>query len=82
MHKYNFFSIVVEPCEEGGYFASCSLLQGCHAEGETYGEAIDNIHDVIKLHLEIRKKKGDIVPLIQVKESTNMNFQVPLPVEV
>jgi predicted RNase H-like HicB family nuclease len=57
----SFFSIVIEPCEEGGYFASCPVLQGCHAEGETYGEAIDNIHDVIKVHLLLRKKHKELV---------------------
>ena len=42
------YPVVIEPHEEGGYFAYCPLLQGCHAEGETYGEALDNIRDVIK----------------------------------
>lgn len=65
MEKLNknasFYSIVIEPCEGGGYFASCPVLQGCHAEGETYGEAIDNIHDVIKVHLLLRKKHKELV---------------------
>jgi len=50
------YPIHIEPCEEGGYFAHCPTLQGCHAEGETLGEVIDNIHDVIKVHVELRKK--------------------------
>ena len=57
MHKntqnFSFYSVIVEPCEEGGYFAHCPLLQGCHAEGETYREAIDNIYDVIQAHMEL-----------------------------
>jgi len=55
-----FYPINIEPCEEGGYFAECPLLQGCHAEGETYGEVIDNIHDVIKEHVKLRKQYLEI----------------------
>jgi predicted RNase H-like HicB family nuclease len=27
------------------------VLQGCHAEGESYAEVIENIEDVIKAHI-------------------------------
>jgi predicted RNase H-like HicB family nuclease len=57
--KLTLYQIVVEPCEEGGYFASCPPLQGCHAEGESFGEAVDNLRDVIKAHFEIRQAKGN-----------------------
>lgn len=55
MKNINFFPIIIEPNDEEGFFASCSTLQGCHAEGKTYGEAIENIQDVIKIHIEARK---------------------------
>lgn len=42
--------------EEGEYFVECALLQWCHAEGETIGEAISNIQDVIRIHKECRKE--------------------------
>lgn len=45
--------IVVEH-DKDGYFAACPSLQGCYSQGETYEEAIANIHDAIKLHLEDR----------------------------
>jgi predicted RNase H-like HicB family nuclease len=78
--KLTLYQIVVEPCEEGGYFASCPLLQGCHAEGKTFGEAIDNLKDVIKAHLEIRQAKGEIIPFVEMKSSEKINFQIPVPV--
>ena len=28
------FTVIVEPCEEGGYFAQCPAFQGCHVEGK------------------------------------------------
>ena len=30
----------VEECEEGGYYAECPAIPGCHVEGETYEETI------------------------------------------
>lgn len=57
--KYKIFPIVLEPMEEGGYFAHTEVLQGIHVEGGTIGETIDNIKDIIEKHIEIRKKYGD-----------------------
>ena len=45
MKKY-LLKVEVEPLEEGGYLASCPDLQGCHAEGDTVAEALENIEDV------------------------------------
>lgn len=45
--------IVIEH-DEDGYFANCPALQGCYSQGETYEEALANIQDAIKLHLEDR----------------------------
>ena len=47
------FSIIIEKDEEG-YFASCPELQGCYSQGDTYEEAIENIKDAIRLHIEDR----------------------------
>jgi predicted RNase H-like HicB family nuclease len=80
--KLTLFQIVIEPCEEGGYFAYCPLLQGCHAEGETFGEVIDNLKDVIKAHLEIRKGKGEIISSVEIKPSHKINFQISVPVGI
>lgn len=75
-----FYPVVIEPLEEGGYFAECPILQGCHAEGASYGETIDNIRDVIKVHLELRKKHKDIIPFIRVKKQSDVGIQIPVPI--
>ncbi|MEK7134455.1 MAG: type II toxin-antitoxin system HicB family antitoxin [Patescibacteria group bacterium] len=84
MEKLNtstsFYSIVIEACEEGGYFAYCPILQGCHAEGKTYGEVIDHIRDVIKVHLALRKKHKELISFIKVKNRSDINIQIPVPV--
>ena len=43
--------VIVEK-DEDGYFAYCPLLQGRYTQGETYEEAIDNLYDAIRLHIE------------------------------
>jgi len=76
------YSVVIEPCEEGGFFAFCPVLQGCHAEGETYAEVIENIEDVIKAHIETRKKHGEFVPSILLRNNEKINVNLPILVKV
>ncbi len=45
---------VVIKGDADGYFASCPTLQGCYSQGDTYEEALNNIRDAVKLHIEDR----------------------------
>ena len=38
---------------EFGFDAHCLLLPGCHSQGDTLDEAIENIKDAIKTYLEM-----------------------------
>ncbi len=78
--KFYFFPVTIESLEEGGFLASCSVLQGCRAEGKTYTETIENIQDVIKVHLEARKAHGEIIPEISIPEKTDLRLTLPLPI--
>ena len=53
--------IVVEANAEG-YFVSCPALQGCYSQGDTYEEAVRNIKDAIRLHVEDRIADGEEIP--------------------
>jgi predicted RNase H-like HicB family nuclease len=53
--------IVVERNSEG-YFVSCPALQGCYSQGDTYEEAVANIKDAIRLHIEDRIADGEEIP--------------------
>jgi len=53
--------IIVEGDQEG-YFVTCPLLQGCYSQGETYEEAVANIKDAIRLHIEDRLADGEEIP--------------------
>lgn len=57
------FTVVVEKDEDGFYVASGPLLQGCYSQGETYEEALENIKDAIRLHIEARRALGEPLPL-------------------
>jgi len=47
------FSVVIE-MDDDGYYAFCPELQGCYTQGDTCEEVMENIKDVIGLHLEDR----------------------------
>lgn len=53
--------IVVE-ADADGYFVSCPTLQGCYSQGDTYEEAVENIKDAIRLHIEDRLADGEEIP--------------------
>jgi predicted RNase H-like HicB family nuclease len=49
--KHYTLPIIIER-DADGFFVSCPALQGCYTQGATYDEAIANIKDAIRLHLE------------------------------
>lgn len=53
--------IEVRAKENGpGYLAVCPAIQGCHAEGDSIGQAIDNLRDVARALLEIMREDGTL----------------------
>jgi predicted RNase H-like HicB family nuclease len=61
--------IIIE-ADADGFFVSCPALQGCYSQGETYEEAVSNIRDAIKLHIEDRLAGGEEIPQVSVSLST------------
>ena len=43
------FRVVLEPQPEGGFTATCVEIPGAISEGETEGEALDNVSDAIRM---------------------------------
>lgn len=78
MSQTYLYPIIIEPCEEGGFFAKCPSIQGAHAQGETYAETLDNLESVMKIMLEDEKGKEQIRAF---KVTHPMPaFQVTLPI--
>ncbi|MBC7318741.1 type II toxin-antitoxin system HicB family antitoxin [Candidatus Bipolaricaulota bacterium] len=67
------FNIVVERDEDGVYIASCPALQGCYSQGDTYEEAVENLRDAIRLHIEARREVGEPVPIETVIDEVEVN---------
>jgi len=55
------YPVILERDDEG-YFVSCPALQGCYSQGETYEEAIANIRDAVRLHIEDRLANREEIP--------------------
>ena len=55
-------SVEVERLEEGRFLAACPTLQGCHAEGDSVAEALENLEDVANIHIQLSMEKGLPLP--------------------
>ncbi|HHT9121132.1 MAG TPA: type II toxin-antitoxin system HicB family antitoxin, partial [Candidatus Hypogeohydataceae bacterium YC41] len=69
------FSVIIEKDKEG-YFAFCPELQGCYTQGDTYEEAVENIKDAIRLHVEDRIEEGEDIPQPESVSITTMEVSV------
>lgn len=67
--------VVIEK-DEDGYFVFCPLLQGCYTQGDSYEEAIDNIEDAIRLHLEDRLANNEPIPTVEMVSLATLEVQV------
>jgi predicted RNase H-like HicB family nuclease len=65
------YTVILEREEDGGYHASCPTLKGCHSQGDTLDEAIDNIREAIAAYLDSLKAEGEAIPI----EDTGINAE-------
>jgi predicted RNase H-like HicB family nuclease len=63
------YRVVVENGEDFGYVSHCPAIPGCHSQGDTIEEAIENIKDAIIGCLEALDKD-----LIKVSHSNKEYF--------
>lgn len=60
--KEHTYTVVLEKEDEGGYHAFCPALKGCHSQGETLEEAIENIREAVTLYIETLIEDGESIP--------------------
>jgi len=53
---YEFDTIIIED-ETGGYVAFVPALPGCHTQGDTLQELMENVKEAIELYLETLTKE-------------------------
>ena len=59
VHRYR---VIFEQEGDGGYAVHCPTLKGCHSQGDTYEEALNNIREAILGWLEVAREFGDAIP--------------------
>ncbi|MEX0688482.1 MAG: type II toxin-antitoxin system HicB family antitoxin [Pirellulales bacterium] len=57
------FTVVFEREPEGGLHGFCPALKGCHSEGDTIEEAVENVRDAIEAYLESLAANGKPIPV-------------------
>lgn len=57
MNSYR-FQVLIEQDEDGFYVADVPALQGCHTQGVTFEEALENIKEVIAMCLQEMQEDG------------------------
>ncbi len=75
MMKTVMLEVVIEK-DRDGYFAYCPALQGCYTQGDTYEEALKNIKDAIRLHIEDRKATHQNLPAPESISVTTLELAV------
>ena len=58
---YN-YTVIFEKEIEGGYHAFCPVLKGCHSQGDTFEEAVENITEAISLYIYSLKEDQQPIP--------------------
>ena len=69
------FSVIIEK-DGDGYFASCPELQGCYTQGDTYEQALENIKDAIRLHVEDRLESNEEIPQAESVSLTSLEVAI------
>ncbi len=56
------YHVILEKEPVGGYHASCPTLKGCHSEGETEQETLNNAREAIEVYLESLAAHNEPIP--------------------
>jgi predicted RNase H-like HicB family nuclease len=51
------FTVIIERDEDGWFVADVPALQGCHTQGKTKKQVLENIKEAIALCLEVETEK-------------------------
>lgn len=62
MEKEHHFTVIIEPCEEGGYYGECPSLPGCHVQGESYEETLQELRAAVVGMIEDLEQSGEVIP--------------------
>jgi len=55
------FQVLIEQDEDGHYVADVTALQGCHTQGKTFEQALENIKEVIAMCVQEMREDGQMI---------------------
>lgn len=61
MKIYN-YKVVVEECEDGGFYAECPAFPGCHVEGDTYEETMKELKAAVRTFIDDYLERNEELP--------------------
>ena len=61
MQLYN-YKVIVEECEEGGFYGECPAFPGCHVEGETYEETMKETKEAVRTFIDDYNSRNELLP--------------------
>lgn len=56
------YTVILERQPDGGFHAYCPALKGCHSQGYSVEETIDNMREAIEAYLESVEAHGEPIP--------------------
>jgi predicted RNase H-like HicB family nuclease len=66
------YRVMVEKGEDSGYVVHCPAIPGCHSQGKTVEEALENIRDAIRGCLAVK----DVELTVFAKKVAAMEVEV------
>ena len=61
MKKRRQFTVIIEKGEDGYFVGTALELKGCHSQGKTIEELLENIREAIELYLEVQGEGGPYI---------------------
>jgi len=58
-----YYTIHIEPAEEGGFCVSVPALPGCFTQGERIDEVLEHAREAIGGYIEVLQEHGETVPI-------------------
>jgi predicted RNase H-like HicB family nuclease len=52
------YAVIVHEEPQGGFWAEVPALPGCHSQGETVEELIENVREAVSGVLEVLRERG------------------------
>ena len=63
MEKRIYYTVIIEPAAEGGFWAYVPALPGCFTQGETLDETVEMAQEAVEGFMEVLAEKGEEIPV-------------------